>query len=435
MGGDIRVQSQPNMGTVFTVIIPLRHALETPEAKLPTAQLQGKQVLLVDDNATNAKILESHLADFGMYTRIARSSADALAILLHSADTGMFYDIALLDMKMSGMNGAELTQRIRSDARFAELRIVIISSSSDEEVLSTIRSCACDLFLLKPLHRRALQDALLDLSSRKPHAVTHITSANVKILLAEDNPVNQKVCSAMLNQLGYSLLLATNGQEVLDILNSEPIDLILMDCMMPVMDGYTATRHIRAAESATGAMRIPIIALTANVIEGDRELCLQAGMDDYLSKPFLQKSLQEKIRTFVNVPTLQPVAIADVDLSPRMDKFDPTPLNTLRQIGGDALVDNVLSLFRSNAEQYIAKLAIDLQNQDTDAVRLSAHTLKSAAANIGAVYLAELARNLEKAARADTLQFDAQLAENLQSEYKQILQRLSQLQLDNESLT
>ncbi len=430
MGGNIQVQSQPNIGSVFTLHIPLRRALDTVPSAVPGSSLQGKQVLLVEDNATNAKILENHLAHFGMYTRIAQNGINALEILDQSARLGLFYDIAVLDMKMTGMNGAELSQQMRRDSRFNGIRIVIITSSSEEEILAKIRNSNCDLYLNKPLHRRTLEDALLALLGQKPQAIAcrEPEPSTIRILLAEDNPVNQKVCSAMLRQLGYSLLLANSGREVLDIIGREPVDLILMDCMMPGMDGYTATQHIRDRERVGGFRRIPIIALTANAMEGDRERCLLAGMDDYLSKPILQKTLHEKILSLVAVVAESPATAPTIpDLNPPTAKLDPSPLNTLRQIGGDTLVNDVLRLFRDNAEQQIAKLTSALLARDSDAVREAAHSLKSAAANIGAVYLTELARKLENSARDNTLQFDSRLAENLQSEYKEILQRLTQL--------
>ncbi|PKD40713.1 hybrid sensor histidine kinase/response regulator [Methylomonas sp. Kb3] len=429
MGGNIQVQSRANSGSVFTLHIPLRQASQALPASLPGNDLQGKQVLLVEDNATNAKILENHLTVFGMFTRVAKNGAHALEILDQSAHLGLFFDIAVLDMKMLGMNGVELTQRIRIDRRFANIRIVIITSSNDEDVLAKIRGSACDLYLHKPLHRRTLHDALLGLMSQKPQSFSAPASAAgaIRILLAEDNPVNQKVCSAMLRQLGYTLSLANNGREVLDIIDREPVDLILMDCMMPVMDGYTATQYIRNRESSRNLPRIPIIALTANAMEGDRERCLQAGMDDYLSKPFLQKTLQDKTQALAAPLPTTALNTAAPEIKATAATLDPAALNTLREIGGSALVDDVLALFRTNAEQHIATLRSGLLERNTETVRHAAHSLKSAAANIGALNLSELARALEHAARHNTLQFDSRVAESLQTEYKEILQRLSQL--------
>jgi two-component system, sensor histidine kinase and response regulator len=430
MGGNIQVQSREHSGSAFTLHIPLRKAYEALPVAVPGTSLLGKQVLLVEDNATNAKILENHLTEFGMRTRIAKNGAHALEILDQSARLGLFYDIAVLDMKMLGMNGAELTQRIRRDRRYAGIRIVIITSSNAEDVLATIRSSACDLYLNKPLHRRTLQDALLGLLTQKPQSLDALAprSTKIKILLAEDNPVNQKVCSAMLRQLGYTLILANNGREVLDIISREPVDLILMDCMMPAMDGYTASQYIRDLERSRGLSRTPIIALTANAMEGDRERCLLAGMDDYLSKPFLQKNLQDKIQALVApLASTTGNSASSPEIMPTNATLDPASLNTLREIGGNALIEDVLALFRTNAKQYIAKLGTGLEEFDREAVRHAAHSLKSAAANIGALKLAELARLVENAARDNTLQFDSQVAESLQTEYKEILQRLSQL--------
>ncbi|MBD9355956.1 response regulator [Methylomonas albis] len=429
MGGNIQVQSRENSGSAFTLHIPLRKAYEALPVAVPGTSLLGKQVLLVEDNATNAKILENHMTKFGMRTRIAKNGAHALEILDQSARLGLFYDIAVLDMKMLGMNGAELTQRIRRDKRYAGIRIVIVTSSNAEDVLATIRSSACDLYLNKPLHRRTLQDALLGLLTQKPQSLDALAprSTKIKILLAEDNPVNQKVCSAMLRQLGYTLILANNGREVLDIISREPVDLILMDCMMPAMDGYTATQYIRDLERSRGLTKTPIIALTANAMEGDRERCLLVGMDDYLSKPFLQKNLQDKIQALI-VPLAKTTVNPSLpEIMPTNVTLDPSSLNTLREIGGNALIEEVLALFRTNAKQYIATLRTALHERNRESVRHAAHSLKSAAANIGALKLAELARLLENAARDNTLQFDSQVAESLQTEYKEILQRLSQL--------
>lgn len=429
MGGTIQVQSEPNNGSVFTLHMPLRAAHATVPAAASGSQLQGKQALLVEDNATNAKILEHHLGEFGMSTRIAKSAAQALEILDYAADLGLFFDIAVVDMKMLGMNGAELTQQIREDQRFAGMRIVIITSSSEEDVLANIRHSACDLHLTKPLHRRAFQDALLSLLSQKQLAYSGSAPefSSARILLAEDNPVNQKVCSAMLHQMGYGVLLANNGREVLDIISREPVDLILMDCMMPGMDGYTATQYIRDLERSRGLPRTPIIALTANAMAGDRERCLLVGMDDYLSKPFLQKALQAKIQALITaIPT--PVAYKTTpELAPSKVTLDPSALNTLRDLGGDSLINDILDLFRNSAQTQVEKIRTAFEQRDSAAVRLAAHSLKSAAANIGALQLAELARNLEHAARDNTLQFDRQLAESLHNEYREILARLAQI--------
>ncbi|WP_445370575.1 response regulator [Methylomonas sp. HW2-6] len=432
MGGTIRVESQPQVGSVFSVYLPLREALAPlPVKTAAQGNLTGKHVLVVEDNATNARILENHLAEFGMHFRVAKNGGHALEILDQRAQSGQSFDVALLDMRMDGISGTELARRIRADARFAGLRIVIISSSADETEMAEIRCCGCDVHLPKPVYRRTLQDTLLRLlpADVAVDAKPATPAASVRILLAEDNPVNQKICSAMLRQLGYTLICASNGQEVLNLFQTEPADLILMDCMMPVMDGYTATQQIRELERTKATKRTPIIALTANAMEGDREKCLRVGMDDYLSKPFLQRTLHDKIRALIgdtrpNLVSAVSAAVADIIDRGQQAEFDSAELRSLRQIGGDQLVAEVLRLFRENAAQQISAIAFAIEHQQSAEVRQAAHSLKSTAANIGANHLAELARNVEHAARDNTLEFDSRIAESLQTAYKTIVQQL-----------
>jgi len=249
----------------------------------------------------------------------------------------------------------------------------------------------------------------------------------LRVLLAEDNPVNQEVCKAMLNVLGCRVEVAVNGVDALNIFRRGEIDLILMDCMMPEMDGYTAASEIRLLEEAAGNGRIPIMALTANAMQGDREKCLAAGMTDYLTKPFLLQALRNKIIALLESKTTRITPKSSLSSqNAGTVRFDPAPLNTLRQMGGEALVSNLLQLFRSSAAQQIEKLQAGMLEQNSDAVRHAAHSLKSAAANVGGLYLAELALNIEHAAGDGSLTFDKQIVENLKIEFHKVLQIISQ---------
>ncbi|MDD2724271.1 MAG: response regulator [Methylovulum sp.] len=434
MGGTISVESQPGVFTAFIVHLPFRKALApVPSPTLQKTDLLGKRALIVEDNPTNAKILTNYLLNLGMNSRIAENAARALEILEQSVQTGQHYDFALVDMKMQGMNGVELSRQIRNDQRFDKMRIVIITSSAYEDELASFRDSGCDLYLHKPLRKRSLQDALLTLIADKPGGKAGICLQDAKILLAEDNPINQEIVKAILKVIGCDVIVAANGYEALDFYKRGDIDLILMDCMMPEMDGYMATREIRALEKATGSREIPIVALTANAMEGDREKCLAAGMGDYLAKPISIDVLRDKVITLLKTQTTamqpEPDKLSSGQNFTDTDRFDPEALNTLRKMGGDALVTNLVDLFQHSSIQLIEKLHEAMNGQNSEAVRFAAHSLKSAAANVGIPYLSELARNLEHAARDGSLTFDKQLVENIENEFQQVLPILLQQDL------
>ncbi|MCX7096369.1 MAG: response regulator [Methylococcales bacterium] len=426
MGGTISVESELGKGTSFIVKLPLRLALASvPVESNQDTDLHGKHVLIVEDNPTDAKILNNHLLSFGMTSRIADNGVCALETLDQAASHGLKYDIALVDMKMVGMNGLELSQHIRHDVRFAKMPIVIITSSTYEGEFANIQASDCDLYLYKPLRKRTLHNALLKVLTKKPNNMAQQQRLQgLRVLLAEDNPVNQEIGRAMLNVMGCEVELAENGQEALAAFKRGQTDLILMDCMMPEMDGYTAAQEIRLLENAAGDSHIPILALTANAMQGDREKCLAAGMSDYLSKPFLQQVLYTKMVALMGGKIADtPPQIAD------KAHFDPAPLNTLRKMGGDALVSRLLQLFQSNVAEQIETLHQGILAQNNEAVLHAAHSLKSAAANVGGFYLSELARNIENAARNGSLQWDIKQAQNLKAEFEVVLQIIAQQEL------
>jgi CheY-like chemotaxis protein len=280
------------------------------------------------------------------------------------------------------------------------------------------------------MRKRTLQDAMLSLIADK-HKIRKIPTCyqEARILLAEDNAINQEIVKAILKVLGCHVEVAINGLEAVEIFKRGDCDLILMDCMMPEMDGYTATKEIRALEKSAGLRPpIPILALTANAMEGDREKCLAAGMTDYLAKPISIAALREKVIGLLDNKTesakIQPEPVP-LQTSVTV-RFDAMPLKTLSDMGGDSLVANLLQLFRTNALQQIEKLRQGMYEENTDAVRHAAHSLKSASANIGAMYLAELARDIEHAARDGSLVFDEAVAKRLKDEYQLVLQVISQ---------
>jgi len=308
MGGEIAVVSTPESGSTFRFTVRMKTGVPPrPRAKaLHTEEIKGLHVLVVDDNATNRDILHQQVLSWGMRNGCAENSREALKILRESTENGDPYDLAILDMMMPGMNGLELARAIKADPAITALPVILLTSFSDNydaETLNQAGICAC---LTKPARKSQLFNCIVAATRVAPGEVSpkifknnpleiHQAFPGTHVLLAEDNLVNQEVAGEMLKSLGCHVKVVSNGQEVLAALSITSFDLVLMDCQMPLLDGYEATRIIREKEAREsealpqlrqGIRRTPIIALTAHAMQGDRERCIAAGMDDYLSKPF-----------------------------------------------------------------------------------------------------------------------------------------------------
>ncbi len=311
MGGEIELDSTPGKGSEFRFCARFRRDKEAEAAaEEPAAapELSGVRALIVDDNETNRDILEQHFLRWGIRSRSAAEPGEALEAMRAAAREGVPFGLAVLDRQMPGGDGLELARKIQEDPAIRDARLVLLSSVDlDAEAKSALEG-GISGYLTKPVRPSALLDCILTSLRTAPAAVggmsqepppgTARAAMGASVLLVEDNPVNQTVARSMLELLGCRTTIASDGRDAVDAAAAASFDLILMDCQMPVMDGYEATRAIRARELS----RTPIVALTADAMPGTSERCLAEGMDGYLSKPFTLPQLRGVLERFLQPP-------------------------------------------------------------------------------------------------------------------------------------
>ncbi|HEX2485829.1 MAG TPA: response regulator [Myxococcota bacterium] len=400
MGGSIDFASEPGRGSRFFFRIPFaRIPARAPE--LRAEGVTGLRILVVDDNATNREILQHRLLAWGARPAVASDGASALRELERAAAAGAPYAVALLDVHMPGMDGLALARAIRSKPGLPAPRVALLTSLATEDE-AALREAGVELQLSKPVRLAELRHAFAQLTGQEPNesaALVRPAEANGPlaglVLLVEDNPVNQEVASEMIRSLGCEVHLAEDGARALEILSNARYDAVLMDCQMPRMDGFEVTRALRAREGA--GPRMPIVALTANVLEGDRETCLAAGMDDYLPKPFDRAQLRAILRRWLPQPGSQ---------ARGGPPLDPAALQAIRGLNparGEALVAKVVSAYLASAPGSLAELRTCAERDDAEGVGFHAHALKSSSGHVGARRMVELSAALERAARTGEL--------------------------------
>jgi two-component system sensor histidine kinase/response regulator len=434
MGGSIGVESQPGHGSTFWFTLPFERQDEIEATPIGTGdELRNVRILAVDDNETSRAILVKMLRGLGCRVEAAESGPAGLQILRQAAAGGDPVQIALLDMQMPGMDGEETARRIKSIPALHDVLLVILTSMGQRGDAARLQGIGCSGYLLKPVKLSQLSEALMAVlglrradADRRPHQlVTRHTLAeqqDMRILLAEDNPINRKLAVILLKRAGYMVETVENGRQAVDALAQGRYSLALMDVQMPDMDGIEAVKLIRAQEGAE--KHTPIIAMTAHAMKGDRERCLAAGMDDYLSKPLQTKELFEAIRRWTRLP--RPHGEKDSGKGiPAGPSGDPTlPLDRKRGLpyfGGDrSLYDQLLEEFmeRLPAEIDCIKQAQADGNQH-EFLRLS-HSLKSVSLTFGATPLSEIARQLEALGLAGQLDQARQLFDPLETEHARL---------------
>jgi two-component system sensor histidine kinase/response regulator len=456
MGGQIGVESTPGKGSTFWFTTMLEKQVKgVATVRERKSELADLRVLIVDDNATNRKIVHQQILSWGMRNGGATTAMEALEILRREAAAGDPYDLAILDMQMPEVDGLMLARMIKSDPALAATRLIMMTSlgqRNDEK----IRAAGIAAYLTKPVKQSYLFDCLVTVLEREkgnrrnrkkaaeapptPPATVHAApsvpdlpppSRPLRILLAEDNAINQKVALKQLQKLGYSADAVANGLEALDALKRIPYDLILMDCQMPEMDGYEATQAIRLREG--GSARIPIIAMTAHALEGDRERCLQAGMDDYLSKPVrteeLTALLEKWSRTSAKETETPPKGEERASENPSEEEgiLDPEIVESIRDLQDDSepdLFKELAELFMRDVPQRLEALERAIHEGDAATFRREAHTLKGSSGNLGASEMSLRASKLEQLSKQPDPERDLRELDRLKDEYGRVRRAL-----------
>jgi PAS domain S-box-containing protein len=401
LGGEITVESEPGRGSTFRVRIVAGLSPDDDSPYGMDMALAGRQALLADANATTREMLALHASSWGMGVREAASAEEALALIAG----GSGFDVALVDIRLATPDGQPLALALQRHPATAETPLVLLTTLSDEPDALPATFAA---HLRKPIKRRSLYRGLLtavgaddgaaDLATMEAEA--ELPAANrqrVRILLAEDNAVNQQVALRSLERLGYRADVAGNGFEAIEALERQAYDVVLMDVQMPELDGLEATRRIVARWPA--GRRPRIIAMTANAMRGDRERCLKAGMDDYISKPVRLDELESALERHVPAPPPAQGAPAP-GAAPLLDRGALDQLQHGFGGGNPATVIEFIDLFLAETAGLLRDLRRAVADESIDQIRRAAHTLKSTSALVGAAAFAELCRDLEEAAIA-----------------------------------
>jgi signal transduction histidine kinase/CheY-like chemotaxis protein/HPt (histidine-containing phosphotransfer) domain-containing protein len=427
MGGTIGVQSQPGKGSTFRFTVRLRNPQTQPPVPSATRlDLNGLPVLLVDDSEATRRIYRESLSSWKAVVDDAPDAVSALEKLKAAARNGRPFRVAVLDWKMPEMDGSTLARIIKADEELKDTGLVLLSSLTFPVDNEKTAAAGFAVSISKPVSTSDLYDAIVTAANGKPAAwlpssarpvareLAPNPSVSGTVLLAEDNEINREVATEMISQLGCQCRWVGTGRGAVDTLEAgQKIDLVLMDCQMPEMDGYEATRRIRQAEKeGAGRRRLPIVALTAQATKEDRERCLQAGMDDYLSKPLDPEALAGILRKWMPPARDPKPAAGAVAESGPIDY----PSLVRRCMGKQELAARLVNKLGEQANQDLRDMEHALAEREPGALAASAHRLKGAAANVSAEGLREAAAKLEAMGRNANLASAAEVLEQLRRE-------------------
>jgi signal transduction histidine kinase/DNA-binding response OmpR family regulator len=443
MGGKVWFESEVGRGSQFHFVVRLK-VLERkaePKINLPDGELRGLRVLIVDDNATNRRILRELLKHWELRTRDVASGELAVAELLAARDAADPYQLILTDMHMPNMDGFGLVEKIRETPGLCTAAIMMLTSAGHREDAERCRQLGITSYLLKPIQKWELLAAILNvlgLANPRPRSAaaqqkSTSTVGSLHILLAEDNRVNQVVASRILEKMGHSIVVANNGQEAISLLAQQAFDLVLMDIQMPQMDGLAAAKKIREDEMQ-GSSRIPIIAVTAHAMGGDRERCLDAGMDGYITKPINGRKLEEAIASVIcgrNDASTGTNSSAQEQDAHQESAITWNSAKTLEGLGGDEqLLHEVMEIFLEEGPKQMTSLRRAIADGNAVDIERTAHSLKGELGYLGISLVSERASELEGMGRSRDLQQSAEVFAAFDIEISAILNSMRSVNME-----
>ena len=433
-GTKICVESEPDKGSTFEFAITIEKAEASARHVPPPEPFEGRRLLVVEANATSRSVLDTTLRSWGCEVQAVGSGQEALQVASDATGAGTPFDLALLDVNITDVDCATMERHFRTQEAYGHPKLVFASSMTGTAQLAE-NIVAAEAFLRKPIKpsrlRAVLLNALSDGQEAQPNSAppTPVALPLIRrhVLVVEDNPVNLRVSVGILERLGCTVTTATNGVEALQVVDKENFDFVLMDVQMPIMDGLEATRRIRETRSGES---LPIVAMTAHAMKEDRNHCLQAGMNDYLTKPLDREKLVSTLKKRQAPLTHQ------ASNQPRPGEASGNNTQTfdldqaLSQLAGDReLLAEVLDVFVSTSESMVTELEQALTEQNADAARDAAHSIKGAAANICATSINQLAADLEVLAREGRLTDAASSITKLREEFNALCQLVEKLEL------
>jgi CheY-like chemotaxis protein len=436
MGGRIWVESHLGEGSEFHFTARFRRALgERNAVRTEPTLIQGRRVLIVDDNATNRRILEEMARSWGMRPATATGVRHALQVLREARERGQPFELVLTDCNMPESDGFSLAEEIRNDSRLASAALIMLTSGSQPGDLAQCERLGIASHLMKPVKQSELFDAIAAAFGMTAPVEAHAESAAtgpprqirpLRILLAEDSLANQKLAVGLLTKHGHTVVVANHGKQAVAAWDREGFDLILMDVQMPEMDGIEATAVIRTKERQTGR-HVPIVAMTAHAMTGDREHCLAAGMDGYIAKPIRASELFDVLERLAG-----PARESDAD--PR-ERAGGEPSNgghgaidwsaALAAVGDDpALLEDIVQAFLEECPTLMERVRASVESGDGPLLQTAAHTLKGSLRLFGAERAADEAERLEMLGKSGLLEEAPALASSLQAEVQGLLREL-----------